>query len=393
MISVSEAKKLVLENTKLLTPVTLPLGKASGLILAEDTFSKIDFPPFDQSNMDGYAFRFTDWAGKNTLVINGEIPAGGFAKKPLGESEAMRIFTGAPLPEGADTVIMQEKVKVNNDKLVIEDSELKEGTFVRKRGAQNKSGSLALKAGTNLTPGAIAFLASVGVAEVSVIPKPKICIITTGNELKWPGEPLTGGEVYECNSFGLISALNELGIMDLEHMKAGDKVIDITSAIIKNLESSDIIIVTGGVSVGDYDFVTKACKNCGVEEIFHKVKQKPGKPLYVGKYNQSLVFGLPGNPLSVLCCYYEYVMPSIKAMTGGKSVLHMHRHLPLSSSINKKPGLTFFVIGKISDSKVEPLPNRESYQLSSFAIADCIIELDENSTEFKQGEMVSVHLL
>ncbi len=393
MISVTEAKKLVQENAEILSPVAVSLNEASGLILAEDTFSKIDFPPFNQSNMDGYAFRFSDWTGKNSFEISGEIPAGGFSKKVLGQGEAIRIFTGAPLPEGADTVVMQEKVEVENGKLIVKDSELKQGTFVRKKGAQNSVGDLALPSGTRLMPASVAYLASIGIASVKLHPLPKVCIITTGNELRRPGETLTGGEIYECNTYGLIAALKELNIMDVAHFITEDNVIQITETVKRNLENYDIILMTGGVSFGDYDFVTKAIENCGVEKIFHGVKQKPGKPIYFGKRKQTLVFGLPGNPLSMLCCYYEYVLLAIKKIMGIQSEYPFHLQLPLSSSITKKQGLTFFVIGKISEGKVEPLPNRESYQLSSFAIADCIIELDENHTEFNAGEMVSVHLL
>jgi molybdopterin molybdotransferase len=393
MISVTEAKNAVQQYTGLLSPLNMPVRDAAGLILAQDIFSAIDFPSFNQSSMDGYAFRFADWKANNTFTIGGEIPAGKYSGKELMPGEAMRIFTGAPLPHGADTIVIQEKVTIEYEKLIIHDSELVEGAYVRKRGAQNSQGSLALKSGTKLAPAAIAYLASLGITEVNAFPHPRISIITTGNEIKQPGDTLALGEIYECNSFGLSSALNELNIRDVKHYIAGDNEKQITDILKQCLKEADITIITGGVSVGAYDFVPTVCQNCGVEKIFHNVRQKPGKPLFFGKYKNSPVFGLPGNPLSVLCCYYEYVLPAIKKMMGHQIVSPVTLQRTLSSPINKKAGLTFFVIGKTTKNGVEPLPYRESYQLSSFALADCIIQLEEKNTEYQQNSTVTVHLL
>ena len=393
MITVNEAKKSVLDNTTILSPISLQLAESANLILAEDVYSKIDFPPFNQSGMDGYAFKFRDWEGTNPLTIKGEIPAGDYPKKKLKAGEAIRIFTGAPLPKEADTVVMQEKVSVENDRLIIRDSDIVEGAFVRKQGAQTSAGDIALKAFSKLSPAAVAFLASIGCDRVEVFPHPIVRIITTGNELQVPGMPLEEGEVYECNSFGLLAALNELGIHGKKHFTVRDHEKRITNTLKNHLDEADIVIFTGGVSVGDYDLVVKTLDTYGVRQIFHNVKQRPGKPLYFGMYKNTLVFGLPGNPASVLCCYYEYILPAIKKMMGSDDDFPITCKMPLATTISKKVGLTYFVIGKISGKEVEPLPYRESYQLSSFALADCIIKLDENVTECHQGEVVTVHLL
>ncbi len=393
MITVAEAKKLVLDNTTILSPIHMPLAESANLILAEDVYSKIDFPPFNQSGMDGYAFKFRDWEGMNSLHIKGEISAGDHLKKKLKAGEAVRIFTGAPLPKDADTVVMQEKVAVENDRLIIKDSELVQGAFVRKKGAQTSMGDLAMEMDSKLTPPAIAFLASIGIDKVNVFPHPIVRIITTGNELQVPGIPLEEGEVYECNSFGLLAALSEMNIQGKKHFTVRDHEKRITNTLKNHLDEADVVIFTGGVSVGDYDLVVSVLDTYGVRQIFHNVKQRPGKPLYFGKYHNTLIFGLPGNPASVLCCYYEYILPAIKKLMGYQGHYPQGYKMKLSTSISKKAGLSYFVIGKTSGNEVSPLPYRESYQLKSFALADCIIVLDENVSEYAAGETVDVHML
>ena len=392
MISVSEAKKLMTENTTLLESCYVPLYDATCLILAEDLFSMIDFPPFNQSAMDGYGFRFDDLKTNQTLTIAGEIPAGIFPTTKLLPNNTVRIFTGAPVPEGCDTVVMQEKVSVQQNKLLINDTQLKKGMNVRLKGTQTHKGDLALKAGSKISSGAAGFLAGLGFDKVKAFRTPSVCIISTGKELNKPGQPLEAGKVYECNSYSLNAALSELNIKP-KILSVDDDEIETTTVINNNLQKCDVMILSGGVSVGDYDFVSKALHNCGVQLVFHKVKQKPGKPLYFGKYKNTLIFGLPGNPSALLTCYYEYVLPAIKKMMGYETENEAKIYLPLSSSFSKKEGLTYFLKGKKSGNEVIPLQGQESYQMTSFALANCIIQLDENKTEFQKGDLVEIHLL
>ncbi len=393
MISVSEAKKLVAENTKLLESKSVALYDATGFILADDVFSMIDVPSFDQSAMDGYGFRFSELKESNTLTIVGEIPAGNFPATQLEPNTAVRIFTGAPVPEGCDTVVMQEKVSVHQNQLFINDIQITKGLNIRIKGSQTTRGSLALKAGSRITPGAAGFIAGLGFNDVTIFRTPTICIITTGKELNKPGQPLKAGKVFECNSYSLNAALCELNIKPTTIISVDDDEIEITNAIKNSLPDCDVLILSGGVSVGDYDFVYKAFDNCGVQCVFHNVKQKPGKPIYFGKYKNTLVFGLPGNPAALLTCYYEYVAPSLRKMMGLESKSAAKIQLPLLKGFNKKEGLTFFLKGKIVDDGVIPLDAQESYQMSSFAIADCLILLDENKTEFQKDDLVEIHLL
>jgi len=361
--------------------------------LSADIYAQNDIPAFNQSSMDGYAFSYNDWDSKNKLIIQGEIPAGITEDIPLVSQQAIRIFTGGAVPAGADTVVMQEKIKVENNYLVIDDQRLKKGDNVRIRGAEIKKGTLALEKDSFLSPAAIGFLAGTGIADVEVYPTPSVAIISTGKELQQPGKSLTRGQVYESNSFTLKASLEQLNIRDVKIMWVDDKPELLQQVLADSLQNSDMILLTGGVSVGDYDFVLQAATQCGVEKIFHRIKQKPGKPLYFGKKQNQTVFGLPGNPASVLTCFYEYVLPAIGNMKACKPHLLQIKNVELFHGYKKPPGLTHFLKGVYSNEKVKTLDAQESYRMSSFSKANCLICLDEEKQEWKAGDKVEIHLL
>ena len=205
------------------------------------------------------------------------------------------------------------------------------------------------------------------------------------------GTALEFGQVYECNSMTITSALFE-GRMEPSFLEyADDDEEQVADAISNGLEACDILLITGGISVGKYDFVQSALKKCNVETLFYKVKQKPGKPLYFGKNENKLVFGLPGNPSAVLTCFYEYVVPCIRKMSGLKPAFYQNFTLPLNEDTYKKPGLTCFLKGKLMDNLVAVLSGQESYKLNAFTEADCFVVLDESETDYKKGEQVVVH--
>jgi len=392
MISVHEAKKIIADNVTSLTPTPLPLQQAAGLTLAEDVYASIDIPAFPQSSMDGYAFSFSDWQTRKRLAIAGEVPAGDNEIFTLAQGNAVRIFTGAAVPLGADTVVMQEKVKAINGELIIEDESIQIGNSVRPKGSEIEAGALALEKGSVLSPAAIGFLAGIGISEVKAYPIPSIGIIITGNELQEPGKPLHHGQVYESNSFALNAVLDQLRINDIEVFYAADKRESVISTLKTALQQSDVILLTGGISVGDYDFVLQATTECGVEKLFHKVKQRPGKPLYFGKKNDKLVFGLPGNPSSVLTCFYQYVIPALERLSNKKPVLKIIQ-APLSKPFQKTALLTHFLKGIYDGKTLTPLNAQESYRLSSFATANCLIQIDEDVTTCNDGEVVTGYLL
>jgi molybdopterin molybdotransferase len=390
MISVKEAKELIQQSVKSLPAVSLSLIEASGLILAEDVYAITDIPAFAQSSMDGYAIRYCDKDGP--LSVYGEMAAGTAVQIAIVPEQAVRIFTGAPLPDGADTVVMQEKVSLKDGQLILQDEQLKQFTNVRLKGAEVKSGVLAVPEGTLLTAAAVGFLAGIGITKVKAYPAPVVAIILTGNELQQPGKTLEFGQVYESNSIMLKVALKNSGLSDVLVLHAEDDLIALQVVLDQALQQADIVLLTGGVSVGDYDFVIRAAMNCNIKQVFHKIRQKPGKPLFFGTKENKLVFGLPGNPSSVLTCFYEYVMPAIDLIMKREASVKILM-ATLSHDYSKSTGLTHFLKAKLTGEKVTPLQAQESFRLQSFSQANCLIVLPENSEHLKIGDEVEVHLL
>tara|TARA_R110002072_G_scaffold72354_3_gene173035 strand:+ start:9160 stop:10335 length:1176 start_codon:yes stop_codon:yes gene_type:complete len=390
MISVLEAKQHIIKHGKSPRVEEISLSDALGFVLAETLFAKIDTPPFDNSAMDGYAFSYSKWDKKSALTVIGEVQAGSENSLKTGANEAIRIFTGAPVPPEVDTVIMQEKVERYANNITLLDEGLKQGSNIRPKGSQTKKGDVALQKGQILNPAGISYLAGMGYSKVKVYTKPKVSIIITGKELIKAGETLETGKIYESNGIGLTAALRQLGIEPVSVALVDDDSELIENAIESQL-NSDIIILTGGVSVGNYDLVPAALEKCGVEKIFHKVKQKPGKPFYFGTTSNALIFALPGNPAAVMTCFYEYVVTAIDALM---QKIHLKTlTLSLVNDFNKKPGLTHFLKGKTTENGVKILDSQLSYMLNSFAIADCLITLDEDKTECKKGDLVVVLML
>ena len=389
MISVAEAKSLIQGNVSPMPVHPVSLALAAGHTLAADIYAKHDIPAFEQSSMDGYALRFED--KDLPLTITGEMQAGVATQFQLLAGQAARIFTGAPLPSGADTVVMQEKVTVNNGMLTILDTQLSKGLNVRHKGAEASKGALAIPKGSQLSPAAIGFLAGIGYAELEVNQTPAIGIIVTGKELQQPGRELNFGQVYESNSYSLTAALQQCGLNDIHFYLADDHLEELTAVLQEALTQNDVVLLTGGVSVGDYDFVIKAAEQCGITQIFHKVKQKPGKPLYFGKKEAKVIFGLPGNPSSVLSCFYQYVLPALEKMANRKSRLKIVE-AELTHDCTKAAGLTHFLKAHFEDGNVTPLHAQESFRMSSFAQANGMIELGEEETNFAAGRKVKVYL-
>lgn len=390
MISVQQAKQIIQDAVTASKIVKLPLLEAFGFTVAQDIIATVDIPNFAQSSMDGYAVKFDD--KDKPLAIIGEMPAGATQQLTIETGQATRIFTGAPLPNGADTVIMQEKVAVENMRLTLQDDNLSYGLNVRTKGAEVKNGELAMEKGTYLSAAALGFLAGIGCTHAHVYVAPKLAIILTGNELQEPGKALEFGQVYEANSVLLTAALHKAGVRDITILRSEDNPETLALVLRQALESNDVVLLNGGVSVGDYDYVVGAAQACGVEQKFHKIKQKPGKPLFFGTKQDKLIFGLPGNPSSGLTCFYEYVLPALEKI--------MQKELSIISTVAttthdyiKPVGLTHFLKAFYTEGKATPLHAQESFRLHSFAQANCFIVLPENSTGCKAGDTVEVHLL
>ncbi len=390
LISVEYARKLICDNIVPLSAVTLALEETNQLILAEAIIANMDMPAFPQSNMDGYAFEYQE--GKTKYILTGEVAAGADQPFRFEKGSAIRIFTGAPIPAGADTVLMQEKAKVESGYLILPETGIQQGDHVRSVGADIKMGHQVLPSQTTVTPAIIGLLASIGIHQLPVYPMPKIGILVTGNELQKPGMPLGYGQVYESNSYTLAAALNQLQIKDITIVAAKDDLSQLTTQLNHLLELSDMVLITGGVSVGDYDFTLQAMKQSGVTTIFHKVKQKPGKPLLFGKKGNQIVFGLPGNPASVLSCFYEYVLPAI-GLLSQRNIALKKLEVPLAHDFKKTEGLTHFLKAIYQHDKVTILTGQESFKLSAFVSANCLVVLPEQGSQFNAGDLVTIHLL
>lgn len=402
MISASEAFALIQSRAVPLPPVVLPLEVLGGKVLAEDVLAPAGMPPFAQAGMDGYAVAWRATGPEATrggasgpeatrdgapgLTIRGEVPAGHAPTFVVAPGEAVRIFTGAMLPPGTDTVVMQERVRVEGDRLYIEDPALTKGAYVRAPGSDIAAGALALPKGTLLGPASIGLLAGLGLDQALVHPKPRVNLITTGNELQVPGRPLPPGQVYESNSFALRAALGKV-----TYYTAPDEPEALKKIIAEALAFTDVLLLTGGVSVGDYDIVGEALAACGVTRVFHGVRQRPGKPFYFGMRDQQLVFGLPGNPSSVLTCFYLYVLPALERLGGRMESAPVR--LPLAEPYHKAPGLTHFLKGRADATHATPLSAQESYRMSSYALANCLIRLPEEGSDFAPGDLVDVYRL
>ena len=393
MITVVEARNAVINSVKQGKKEFLSLQKSSGYILSDDITSPIDSPPFDNSAMDGFAFRYDDFLNQREIKVIGESAAGKSFSKKIKDGEAVRIFTGAEIPAGADTVEMQEKTSVSNDKLIIQDDKIFQGANIRYKGSQIKKQALALEKNSRLNPGSIGFLASIGISKVKVISKPKVAIIVTGNELQKPGAKLKIGNIYESNSVALQTALHSAGINFIKKFIVEDNKKSIRATFKNAMKHYDFILFTGGISVGDYDFVGKVMEEEKVKTIFYKVKQKPGKPLFFGTKNKNYIFGLPGNPASVLTCFYEYVIPAIQKFQGYENPLLKSISVSLTKTINKKTGLTHFMKAVTDYKTATPLEGQESFIMKSFSESNCFIVVPEEVERINEGDSVEIHLL
>lgn len=391
MISVSETIEILKANIQHLGTEKRQLIDSLGHVLASDVLAKVNVPSFDNSAMDGYAICFENGTKEYQVAFN--IQAGDTNAYALNENEAARIYTGAPVPKNANAVIQQELVSVKDSLISFDPEKFKLGMNIRTLGSQCFENQIIASQGVLVTPAIIGLLASAGVFEVEVYKMPKVSVVITGNELQKPNHKLEFGQIYNSNEFALIGLLKSMGISQIDTYQVIDELVEVEKTVQTALDQSDVLIVTGGVSVGDFDFVKEALEKNQVQGIFYKVKQKPGKPLFVGKKQDQWVFALPGNPAAVITCFNQYVKPSILAISGRKNTFEPLAVLPLKNSYKKSLGLTFFVKGKFDYQGVEILQGQESFNLLSFNAANCIVKIDENAESLEIGSLVEVYPL
>lgn len=389
MISVNEAKA-ILQKLELSRNVqVLPISLAKGFFLAKPIFSQLDVPSFDNSAMDGYAFSWEE--GISQLELVGEAAAGATKLPKLDKGQAIRIFTGAPMPSGADSVIMQEKVEQNGNSIHFNPEDVAQGNHVRYKGTQCRKGDVITEAGAKITPGLVSLLASVGVKEIPVYCAPKVAIIITGNEIQDLGNELQPGQIYNANGPALKSWLRKLQVDEIQAIKVPDQKKAVIKTLARALDQNDLIIFTGGISVGDYDFVKHAVEENQVKQLFYKLKQRPGKPLYAGLKDGKVVFALPGNPGSVLSCFLQYVKPVVQAWKRDEEAWNHFQELPLAHDFKKKIPLTQFLKARIQNGKVEVLQGQESFNLIAFGLADGFVEIPEELSFVESGTLLKFY--
>lgn len=394
MVTVEEAKRRIVGSTTVLISENRAVSEATGYVLARDVLAGFSLPSFRQSSMDGYAVFHEDITKENvTLPVVGESKAGKAEKLVLKPGTAVRIFTGAPVPDGATAVIMQENTSVENGSVTIKEYPVTENRNLRNIGQQIRQGDIALPVGAYVSGGTVGFLTGLNIEEVEVYRKPKIGILVTGDELVKTGETLAHGQVYESNSTMLVAVLKQEGIFDVEIHYASDDLSSTISGLEKLSERNDVVMATGGVSVGDYDYVGKALEAIGAETIFYKIRQKPGKPLLFAKNETTNFYALPGNPASSLVCYYEYVLPALRLMSGRKDCFLQSFALPISHHYSFNGERDEFLRAFVSDGKVTSLEGQESFALRSFAVANALIYLPVTQQTVQSGDLVEVHLL
>ncbi|MGH7884588.1 MAG: molybdopterin molybdotransferase MoeA [Thermodesulfobacteriota bacterium] len=401
MINVGKAKKLVIKNSKPLDAISINVIESDGYVLAEDLKSKVDLPLFNNSAMDGFAIKHADSvdaAIKNPLKLQiiATIKAGDSPKIRLKKGGAVKIMTGGMIPKGADAVVRKEDCSETSGYLILK-QKIPSGQHIRYKGEEIKKGALGLKKGTAINPAAIGFILELGYKKIKVYRKPKISVLVTGEELLGLDEKLRAGKIRETNSYSLSAAISnqKADLIAVERVKDSFSVIK--RKILFLLRQSDILIIAGGVSVGDYDYIKDILLEIKVKKIFWGVSQRPGGPLYFGVYKNKLIFGLPGNPASSLLCFYEYIRPSILKLTGKKEYFLTKIDAILSEDLKKKKGKTHFIRGIVELKNniyyTSSAGDQGSHILKSFALCNCFIIFPEENTNLKKGEKVEVHLL
>ncbi|MGQ0286176.1 molybdopterin molybdotransferase MoeA [Pasteurellaceae bacterium 22721_9_1] len=376
------------------TTFQLPIHQAVNFICAEDIISPINVPSFDNSAMDGYAVRLADLQQSMKLEIAGKSFAGNPFSAEWQEQSVVRIMTGAMIPEGTDAVVMQEEVTLNDDGTVTFSSMPKLGKNIRRIGEDVSQGDVVLKKGEKLTAVSLPLLASLGIENVAVYPRLKVAILSTGDELVPVGQPLKSGQIYDTNRFAVRLMLEKLSCDVLDFGILPDNPAQFEQAFMQAQEQADLVITSGGVSVGEADFTKTVLENVG-EINFWKLAIKPGKPFAFGKLPQAWFCGLPGNPVSALVTFYQLVQPVIAKLSGANYVppqtLPAIAKKPMKKAVGRLDFQRgFYQVNEQGQIEVEPVGFQGSHLFSSFVKSNCFIRLEQERGNVAIGENVTI---
>ncbi len=403
MITYKEARDKVLNRPFSQIREKTGILESLNCILAEDIFSSDDIPVNDNSAMDGFAVNTKDLKGadKNNPVMlrieDFDIAAGNVGKNILKDGYCIKIMTGAPIPEGCDCVVKKEDVSIKDD-MAFFSQEHKKLDNIRLRGEDIKKGSRVFSKGDKITPAAVGVLASLGIKQVFVNKSPKIGVISTGSELVDIDKEITFGKVRDSNSYSLCAQIAETGSSYIRYGIIEDDKDKLCLSIKKAVSECDIVLISGGVSVGDYDYIKDILKDMQANEIFWSVKQKPGKPLAFYILEDKLIFGLPGNPVSAMVCFEIYIRPLIRKIIGFKDIFRKNINAKITQEIKNKSDRTEFVRVVLSKDKngnfnASKTGSQGSGILTSMSKADGLIIIDTEKGDLKEGETVKVILI
>ncbi|MXQ06873.1 molybdopterin molybdenumtransferase MoeA [Alphaproteobacteria bacterium GH1-50] len=388
MISVSEALDKVLALVTPLAPETVDLRHAAGRVLAADIVATRDQPPFAASVMDGYAVRNADVVAGAKLRVIGEAAAGHRFDGAVGQGEAVRIFTGAPVPDGADRVIIQEDVHPDGDSITLSDA-MDSSMYIRPLGTDFKVGD-RIAAGRRLTPADVALAASMNVPELQVARRPDVALIATGDELVMPGETPEDSQIIASNAFGLAAMLEAEGARVRLLPIAGDSAEALASAF-DLAKGADLVVTIGGASVGDHDLVGQVAAGLGLDRSFYKVAMRPGKPLMAGRLGDMPMVGLPGNPVSSMVCGHIFLRPSIRVFQGLPAASMPRETARLAVPVEANGPREHYMRAALKpDGTVTVLERQDSSLLSVLASADCLVVRAPHDPAREAGDEVAI---
>ena len=400
MIEYSEARNLVLAAAKKLSAETVPLARALGRTLAREVKAREDIPPFTKATMDGYAVRAEDTrpaagTAEVRLEVLADLPAGQVPRRAVGPGQAVRIMTGAPLPAGAEAVVMVEDTSAEERSVVVRRA-VRAGDNIGLAGEDLKKGETAVEAGAVVGPAEIGMLAAAGLARVLVVRRPKLAVISTGDEIVEPGLPKRRGQIRNSNGPALTALAARAGAEALYLGIARDKKASLTARLAK-ARGADVLVLSGGVSVGDYDLVKSELEASGVRPVFWGVRIKPGKPVFFGVRGRQLVFGLPGNPTSSMVTFHLFVRPAIDRLLGRTAIGPESARAVIGEEIKLKPGRMQFLRGILAGRgpvlTAVPYEDQRSGVLRSMVRGRILIVVPADAGRIEAGQEVEILFL